>query len=67
MRTGRQLAVKEMKRILKPHGLINMSLGGSPPFGYVDKTEWGKILAGFIIKRGGDKEQWVVLSVKQEQ
>ncbi len=67
MITDRQLAVKEMKRILKPNGQVYMSLGGSPPFGYVDKVEWEKILEGFKVQRGGSyKEKWAVVSLKQE-
>ena len=67
MAQGRQLAVKEMKRVLKTDGQIYISLGGGPPFGYVDKAEMEKILEGFTIKRGGSyKEMWAVVSVKQE-
>jgi len=67
MATGRQLAVKEMKRILKPDGQMYMSLGGGPPFGYVDKAEWEKILGGFTIQRGDSRmEKWTVVSLKQE-
>jgi hypothetical protein len=66
MSTGRQLAVKEMKRVLKTDGQIYMSLGGSPPFGYVDKGEMEEILKGFTIQRGdGYKEMWAVVSLKQ--
>jgi hypothetical protein len=66
MATDRQLSVNEMKRILKPNGQIYMSLGGGPPFGYVDKTEWEKILGGFTIQRGGSyKEKWAAVSLKQ--
>jgi SAM-dependent methyltransferase len=67
MKIDRQLSVNEMKRILKPDGQIYMSLGGTPPFGYVDKAEWEKILEGFKVQRGGSyKEKWAVVSLKQE-
>jgi ubiquinone/menaquinone biosynthesis C-methylase UbiE len=66
MPIDRQLAVKEMKRILKPNGQIYLSLGGTPPFGYVDKTEWENLLKGFTVQRGGSyKEMWAVISPKQ--
>ena len=67
MRSDRQLAVKEMRRILKQDGQVYMSLGGGPPFGYVDEAEWEKILEGFAVHRGGSyKEKWAVVSLKQE-
>ena len=67
MAYDRQLSVSEMKRILKPNGQIYMSLGAGPPFGYVDKAEWEKILEGFTVQRGGSyKEKWAVVSLKQE-
>jgi len=66
MRSDRQLFVKEVKRILKSDGQAYISLGGTPPFGYVDKAEWEKILEGFTIRRGGSyKEMWAVVSLKQ--
>ncbi len=67
MATDRQLSVTEMKRILKSNGQIYMSLGAGPPFGYVDKTEWEKILQGFTVQRGGSyKEKWALVSLKRE-
>jgi len=55
-----------MKRILKPDGKAYLSLGGGPPFGYVDKPEWESILEGFTVQRGGSyKEKWAVVSLKQ--
>ena len=67
MTTDRQLSVKEMKRILKPNGQIYMSLGAGPPFGYVDKAEWEKILEEFKVERGGSfQEKWAVVSLKQD-
>jgi len=65
MATDRQLAVKEMKRILKSNGLIYMSLGGSPPLGYVAKAEWENILEGFTVQKGGYRENWAVLSLRR--
>jgi hypothetical protein len=68
MAADRQLSVKEMKRILKPHGQVYMSLGAGPPFGYVDKAEWARILEGFTVQRGGSyKEKWAVVSLKPER
>ncbi len=65
MAYDRQLAVNEMKRILKQGGQLYMTLGGGPPFSYVDKAEWTEILEGFTIKRGGSyKEMWAVVSLK---
>jgi hypothetical protein len=67
MAYDRQLSVNEMKRILRPDGQVYMSLGVGPPFGYVDKAEWEKILEGFTIQRGGSyNEKWAVVSLKQE-
>ncbi len=65
MEHGRQLSVKEMKRILKPNGQAYISLGGGPPWGYVDKAEWENIMAGFKIeKEGGFKEKRAVVSLQ---
>ncbi len=67
MAYDRQLSVNEMKRNLKPDGQVYMSLGAGPPFGYVDKAEWEKILEGLIVQRGGSyKEKWAVVDLKQE-
>lgn len=64
MPQDRQLAVSEMKRILKPKGQIYLSIGG-PPLGYVSKAEREAILGGFIVERGGTpKEEWAVVSLK---
>jgi ubiquinone/menaquinone biosynthesis C-methylase UbiE len=62
----RQSAVEEIKRILKPKGQAYLSLGSPPPLGYVDKTEWEKILKGFRVEqRGGFLQKWAVVSVKK--
>ena len=67
MAYDRQLSVNEMKRVLRPNGQIYMSLGAGPPFGYVDKAEWEKILEGFTVQRGGSyREKWAVVALKQE-
>jgi ubiquinone/menaquinone biosynthesis C-methylase UbiE len=42
-------AVNEIKRILKPEGKAFLSLGMPPPFGFVNRTEWEKILEGFRV------------------
>ena len=67
MAVDRQFAVDEMKRILKPTGHAYISLGATPPLGYVDETEWDLILRGFNVDQGGFfKEKWAVVSLKQE-
>lgn len=66
MACDRQLSVKEMKRILKIKGQAYLSLGAGPPFGYVDKAEWEKILEGFNVEQGGSyREKWALVSLKQ--
>ena len=67
MADNRQLSVSEIKRILKPEGLVYLTLGAGPPFGFVDQAEWEKILEGFRVERGGSyKEKWAVVSLKQD-
>ncbi len=67
MADGRQLSVKEMKRILKSEGQAYLSLGAGPPFGFVNQEEWEAILEGFRVERGGSfKEKWAVVSLKQD-
>lgn len=64
MVSERQLAVKEIKRILNPRGQAYLSLGSPPPLGYVDREEWEKILEGFRVKRsGGFLQKWAVVSI----
>ena len=59
----RPSAVKEIKRILKPTGKAYLSLGSPPPFGFVDRAEWEKILEAFTVKRrGGFLQKWAVVS-----
>ncbi|WP_455278309.1 class I SAM-dependent methyltransferase [[Eubacterium] cellulosolvens] len=61
----RQLAVNEIKRILKPTGQAYLSLGALPPLGFVDRAEWEKILEGFIVeRRGGFLQKWAAVSKK---
>jgi ubiquinone/menaquinone biosynthesis C-methylase UbiE len=61
----RQLAVNEIKRILKPTGRVYLSLGSPPPLGFVDRAEWEGILEGFIVeRRGGFLQKWAVVSKK---
>ena len=67
MSQDRQLSVNEMKRILKVKGQAYLSLGAGPPFGFVDKAEWEKILEGFRVEQGGSyREKWAVVSLKNE-
>ena len=66
MAHDRQLFVNEMKRILKPSGRARLSLGGGPPFGYVDRAEWESILEGFTVEQAGSyREKWGLVSPKQ--
>ncbi len=61
----RSLAVNEIKRILKSTGQAYLSLGGYPPFGFVDRGEWEKILEGFRVeRRGGLIQKWALVSRK---
>jgi len=65
MENDRALAVKEMKRILKPEGHIFISLGAAPPFGLVNKSEWKEILSGFKVEQGGAyKDLWALVSLQ---
>ena len=67
MANNREATVNEIKRILKDKGQAYLSLGASPPFGYVDQVEWVNILEGFKVEQGGSyKEKWAVVSIKQE-
>jgi ubiquinone/menaquinone biosynthesis C-methylase UbiE len=61
MADHRQLAVNEIKRILKPGGQAYLSLGASPPLGFVDRAEWEKILEGFRVERSGVR--WAIVRV----
>jgi SAM-dependent methyltransferase len=64
MAKNRQGAVKEIKRILDPEGHAYISLGAPPPFGLVDEIEWGKILEGFSVERGGIyQDLWALVSL----
>lgn len=66
MATDRALAIGEFKRILKPSGHVYLSLGASPPYGYVDQHEWEQILAEFVVDEGGDfKAKWAIVSLKK--
>jgi hypothetical protein len=65
MPTDRQLAVKEMKRILKADGRAYVKLGAPHPPGYMSRAEWEQTLAGFKVEqRGGLWEKWAVVSLK---
>ena len=65
MEFDRQLAVSEIKRILKPKAQAYISLGAPQPFGLVDEAEWNNILSGFRVDQGGIfKESWAVVSLK---
>jgi ubiquinone/menaquinone biosynthesis C-methylase UbiE len=67
MSHDRQRCVSEIKRILKPTGHAYLSLGASPPFGFVDRTEWENILEGFRLEQEGRWQKgWAVVSMKQD-
>ncbi len=62
MQSDRQLAVNEIKRILKPEGQAYISLGAPRPFGYVNRSEWEWTLGEFRVdRRGGSFEKWAVV------
>ena len=61
MADHRQLAVNEIKRILKPGGQAYLSLGAPPPLGFVDRAEREKILVGFKVERSGVR--WAIVKV----
>jgi SAM-dependent methyltransferase len=63
MPCDRQLSVNEIKRILKPGGFAYISVGGGPPFGYVDDSEWASIIGGFKVEReSASREKWALVS-----
>ncbi len=65
MATDRDLAIHEIKRILKPTGKAYLSLGSAPPLGYVDRAEWEAILSGFKVEQGGSfKERCAIVSLR---
>ena len=67
MAQRRREAVNEIKRILKREGQAYLSLGASPPFGYVDQAEWDDILEGFKIIQGGSyRGKWALVSPRQD-
>lgn len=66
MPNNRQLAVNEIRRILKPTGQAYISLGYPPPLGFVDRNEWEKILERFRVeRRGGFFQKWALVSPEQ--
>ncbi len=59
----RQLAVREIKRVLKPAGRAYLSLGTYAPLTFVSRAEWKKILRGFKIEqKGGLIQPWALVS-----
>lgn len=63
MATDRDSAVEEIKRVMKPSGHAYISLGMAPPWGYVDRSEWSRILSGFKLIEGGDfRQRWALVS-----
>jgi hypothetical protein len=66
MATDRPLAVKEIKRILKPRGKAYLSLGTYRPITYVGRAEWKGILDGFMVERsGGFVQPWALVSAER--
>lgn len=61
-------AVKEMKRILKPNGLLYLSVARGP-WSYMKKAEWEEILEGFEVEQRSDGYpgggRWAVVNKKQ--
>ncbi len=67
MSGDRDLAVNEIKRIMKSDGKAYLSLGSPPPLGHVNRREWEKILEGFRVeRRGGFLQKWALVSAKQQ-
>jgi ubiquinone/menaquinone biosynthesis C-methylase UbiE len=65
MAKDRPSAIDEIQRILKPSGHAYLSLGATPPYGYVDQIEWENILGRFTVDEGGPYEkQWAIVSSK---
>lgn len=68
MAVGRASAVAEMKRILRPTGRAYLSLGATPPWGYVDRSEWSRILEGFRVDEGGAyEERWALVTPRHSE
>lgn len=45
-------------------GRAYLSLGAAPPWGYVDRAEWSRILEGFRVDEGGVYEKrWALVSL----
>jgi ubiquinone/menaquinone biosynthesis C-methylase UbiE len=63
----RPKVVNEIKRVLKSTGQAYLSLGSYPPFGFVNREEWKKILAGFrVVRRGGFLQPWALVFKKDD-
>ena len=64
MPEGRESAVREIHRILKPGGRAYLSLGMPPPIGYVGRAAWERILAGFRVRQRGQglRVKWALVS-----
>ena len=66
MASDRPLAVKEIKRIMKPGGKAYLSLGTFSPITYVGWAEWKRILEGFTVeRRGGFVQPWALVSASR--
>jgi ubiquinone/menaquinone biosynthesis C-methylase UbiE len=65
----RELAVSEMRRILKPEGLAYISVARGP-WSYVDRPTWEKILEPFKVEQRHDGsmgfgERWATVTARQ--
>jgi len=60
----RELAVSEIRRTINPTGKIFLSLGATPPLGYMDEAEWNATIKRFnLIKGGNFQEKWALVSL----
>ncbi len=66
MPQGRDAAVGEIQRVLKPGGRAYLSLGFPPPLGHVNRAEWERILTEFRVQRRGRgwRVKWALVSGK---
>jgi len=64
-----EVGVKEMKRILKPDGLIYLKVARGP-WSYMTKTGWDQILEGFKVEQRNDGfpvgHRWALVSKKHD-
>lgn len=67
MEQDRQLAVAEMKRILRSTGKAFLTVGTPAIMSYVDDAEWQEILQSFKIKASAPNNRvWSIVAVKPD-